>query len=79
VEQRKIDDWREHPVTRALKAAIESTVAREREAVSQMLWSGNYGPETEMARMHVLVREEFLEDFFETDEYDLKAEMEKDG
>ena len=57
----------------------ERKIAKElglsRNTVSKYL----HMPETEMARMHVLVREEFLEDFFETDEYDLKAEMEKDG
>lgn len=58
---------------------MQSAAKRERAAVNEMLWSGNYGPETERARVHALVREEFIEDFFETDEDDLKAEMEIDG
>lgn len=79
MEQRQIDEWREHPVTRVLRAALESAARRERAAVSEMLWRGDNGPETERARVHVLVREEFIEDFFETDEDDVKAEMEIEG
>ena len=77
MDQEQLDEWREHPVTRALKAAMLGALEREREAVARLLWAGDFSADADRARMRVLVREEFVEDFFELDEDDLRAATER--
>ena len=73
--QEQINEWREHPVTLALRSALEKAHAAKKRAMFDAFYST--GDTMEMDRRTMQAIEEFREDFFDLDEEDLKAAEER--
>lgn len=67
------DEWREHPVTEALKAAIKAMLDRQQAAAEQAYWAGKAWPESE--RLALVRLAAWHEDFFETTLEEVKQVM----
>ena len=73
--QEAVEEWREHPVTVALREALQRQHAAQKQALLQAYWQGNLPPESARISLHRM--EAFLADFFEADADDLEAVMEQ--
>lgn len=71
-----LDEWRENPLTRALRDALKVTLDAEREALTQGYWAGKPVPEAE--RQGHLRKVELWEDLFEASAADFTAWLMKD-
>ena len=71
----KLQEWREHPVTLVLEAALRASVDRQRAAATSAFWAGSPWPEGE--RLSLLRMQSLVEDLFEASADDVKAAMER--
>ncbi len=73
--QEQIQEWRDNPVTEALRLALEGMIEARKRAITESYWAGK--PVDDADRRAVVLVGEFCEDLFSTDEDDLRVAMEK--
>lgn len=68
-----LDEWKEDPVTVALKEAMDNVISRKREALLSAFWAGQ---ETSEDRRVLLNVEAWVEAFFNATAEEVRAEIE---
>lgn len=71
----QLEEWREHPVTQALRLVLQGQLAAIRDQSLRAYWSGNPIPEAD--RQSIRRMEGFLEDLFETSSDEIEAAKER--
>ena len=73
LSQELLAEWRQHPVTKVIRQALEVSLDQQKAALTQLYWAGQAASEAD--RLSLLRQEVFLEDLFEADAADIRDKL----